>query len=78
MLLFLLFLYQIHLKTQCSCHFIGSILYVDFLEKKIENLTNFDQQVDERIIINVVDFQNIQNINLRTSLKTLSLFPMGK
>ena len=33
----------------------GSILYVDFLEKKLHNLTSFIQQVHERININIVD-----------------------
>lgn len=44
-------------------------MYVDFLEW--QNLTNFVQQVDERIYIKIVDFQTIQTINLRTASETL-------
>ena len=46
----------------------GSISYVDFLEKQLQKLTNFIKQVDEIIHINTVDFQCIKDINLQTAL----------
>ena len=31
-----------------------------------------------KLYINVLDFQNIQSINLRTALETLTLSPIGE
>ena len=39
-----------------------------FWRNKLQTLTNFVQQVNVIIHIKMVDFQNIQNINLRTAL----------
>ena len=38
----------------------------------------FLQEVDEITNIDIVDFQNIQNINLQTALKTLTLSSVEK
>ena len=43
------------MKKLCNCfefHLIGSILYVDFLERKPIEVENFFQQVDKIIYIN--------------------------
>ena len=45
---------------------IGSILYVEFLQKKI-SWTISPQQAHERMNINTVDVQKIQNTTLRTT-----------
>ena len=54
------------MNTLCSCFgrdLIWSILYIDFMEKKLQKLMNFVEQVDEIMYINIVDFQYIKAKN---------------
>ena len=55
----------------------GSNSFVDFLERKLKNLTDnvFCQQVEERINFKTIDFQKIQESNFKivSSIKKVNI-----
>ena len=56
-----------------------SFMLIFFWTQTSENVTTFIQQIGERItIITIVDFQNIQNINLRSTKKNATIVANGK
>lgn len=56
----------------------GSILYVEYLEKKCQHFMNFPQQLNERGDIDLSNFQTIQNVTLRIALKNVNIATNGK